>query len=37
MVKPYLCDYSDANIPLKETIIITGARTGDDAKLADEK
>ena len=37
MVKPYLCDYSDANIPLKETIIITGAGTGDDAKLADEK
>ena len=37
MLKSSLCDHSDAYIPAKETIIITGREADPVARQADEK
>ena len=37
MLKPSLCDYSDAYILVKETIRITGAKKDAAARQADER
>ena len=37
MIRPKLCDYSDAYILVSRTITITGAEADDVAKLADER
>ena len=37
MLKAHLCDYSDAYILVKGTVAITGARTADTIRQADER
>ena len=37
MLKSSLCDYSDACIPVKEKITITGARDDAASRQADER
>ena len=37
MLRSNLCDYANANIPVKETIIITGAGNDDATKQIDER